>query len=1000
MNKTKKLLFTLLSLVFVICMFSVSASAATYKYNNQNLEVQTEGDWQYVILTEAALTDAEREMGVKAGDAYTTKYTGTAASVNVPNKLGGANVSFVGYQTFKGNTAVQTVTVGTSVKYISSEAFMDCSGLQQVLISQNVTGINNNAFRNCTALKTVTFHKDIKLTNINEGAFYNCKSLNKFNIPATVTTIGNYAFRKCDSLLEITIPDSVTDLGAAAFIECASLATVTIGKGVKEIKTIRDAWNDHGVENAGVSKSEHGTFERCISLTTVNFGESIEKISMDSFAGCSLLSVELPESAKVVEQGAFMNCESLKNVDFGLGLREIGGQAFAYNYALEEVEMHNNLLSIGDLAFFRCNSLKKIVIPKSVISLGEGAFALCTSMTSANIGNGVTELKTKRDAWNDLGVTNQGTSKTEHGTFEGCSSLKEITFGNAITEIGQDCFAGTMLETISIPENIKIISTGAFCNCYSLKSVDFGNGVTTIGDLVFENDYSLSNVNIGKSVVSIGERTFANCDSLTKLDIPSNVTSLGAAMFLNCDNLENVVIGNGVTALNTKRDAWNDLRITNRGVSDSEHGTFEGCTKLSSITLGSGLIYIGMDTFAGTQITSLTVPSKVSELAEGAFAGATKLKDIYFTGNWAAKAGGRLFENVAPEYTVYYIKNKIGYGDLEYKKAEFAPITVSFDNNNDDVFAVTTDDQIMAPVGGYVIEPIIPAASGYRFVGWYKDSKCTNAWNFETDKVTKNTTLYAKWDDVNKVKPIRPEELTSDAVTGKTISLTWQAVDGATSYNVYVDGKKVNAKAVTTSSYTVENLKADTTYEIEVTAVNSKGESPKSLILAKRTGELSAADMIPVAPTEVKSGKITETDIEITWKAVDGATSYNVYVDGKKVTKTAVAETKYTIASLKAGTTYVIEVTAVNTVGESPKSKSISATTVAPKYNLGDVNNDGKITAADARFALRMSVKLEKPTEIQKLAADIDGNKNVTAADARIILRISVNLEKIDSYKK
>lgn len=76
-------------------------------------------------------------------------------------------------------------------------------------------------------------------------------------------------------------------------------------------------------------------------------------------------------------------------------------------------------------------------------------------------------------------------------------------------------------------------------------------------------------------------------------------------------------------------------------------GAFEGCVKLFSITLGSGIISIGQDTFAGTQITTLTVPAKVSTLAEGAFAGATKLKDIYFTGNWASNVGGRLFENIA-----------------------------------------------------------------------------------------------------------------------------------------------------------------------------------------------------------------------------------------------------------------------------------------------------------------------------------------------------------------
>ncbi len=60
---------------------------------------------------------------------------------------------------------------------------------------------------------------------------------------------------------------------------------------------------------------------------------------------------------------------------------------------------------------------------------------------------------------------------------------------------------------------------------------------------------------------------------------------------------------------------------------------------------------------------------------------------------------------------------------------------------------------------------------------------------------------------------------------------------------------------------------------------------------------------------------------------------------------------------------------------------------------LGDVNKDGKITAADARLALRMSAKLEPVTEYALKAADWDGNGKITAADARKILRKSAKLE-------
>lgn len=66
-----------------------------------------------------------------------------------------------------------------------------------------------------------------------------------------------------------------------------------------------------------------------------------------------------------------------------------------------------------------------------------------------------------------------------------------------------------------------------------------------------------------------------------------------------------------------------------------------------------------------------------------------------------------------------------------------------------------------------------------------------------------------------------------------------------------------------------------------------------------------------------------------------------------------------------------------------------------PDYLLADVDGDGKISASDARLALRRSVGLEKFAEGSRefLAADADKDKKVTAADARLILRASVGLE-------
>ena len=74
--------------------------------------------------------------------------------------------------------------------------------------------------------------------------------------------------------------------------------------------------------------------------------------------------------------------------------------------------------------------------------------------------------------------------------------------------------------------------------------------------------------------------------------------------------------------------------------------------------------------------------------------------------------------------------------------------------------------------------------------------------------------------------------------------------------------------------------------------------------------------------------------------------------------------------------------------------------------NLGDVDGNGKIESADARLALRASVKLENYKEGSDAfkASDVDGNSKVESSDARTILRLSVQLENMkdirDKYGK
>ena len=79
----------------------------------------------------------------------------------------------------------------------------------------------------------------------------------------------------------------------------------------------------------------------------------------------------------------------------------------------------------------------------------------------------------------------------------------------------------------------------------------------------------------------------------------------------------------------------------------------------------------------------------------------------------------------------------------------------------------------------------------------------------------------------------------------------------------------------------------------------------------------------------------------------------------------------------------------------APSSSDMSTepSTEKKQYKKGDLNNDGRITSADARIALRIAAKLQTANEMQLIAGNVNGDDKITASDARIILRVAAQLE-------
>lgn len=74
--------------------------------------------------------------------------------------------------------------------------------------------------------------------------------------------------------------------------------------------------------------------------------------------------------------------------------------------------------------------------------------------------------------------------------------------------------------------------------------------------------------------------------------------------------------------------------------------------------------------------------------------------------------------------------------------------TISFDSQGG-----SSVISVSVKVGDKVTKPNNPEKTGYVFSGWYKEASCVNEWNFETETVLEDTTLYAKWTVVDNPTP-------------------------------------------------------------------------------------------------------------------------------------------------------------------------------------------------------------------------------------------------------
>ena len=87
--------------------------------------------------------------------------------------------------------------------------------------------------------------------------------------------------------------------------------------------------------------------------------------------------VEIGEGVTSIGSYAFSNCYSLASITIPEGVTSIDSHAFSDCYSLASITIPENVTSIGSYAFSNCYPLASVVIPESVKSIGYTAFGSC-----------------------------------------------------------------------------------------------------------------------------------------------------------------------------------------------------------------------------------------------------------------------------------------------------------------------------------------------------------------------------------------------------------------------------------------------------------------------------------------------------------------------------------------------------------------------------------------------------------------------------------------------
>ena len=544
---------------------------------NDRFQTQDGFFWKVIGYDEVQLIEDQN----KASD-YGANYADLTGDVVIPSTVeyGGKTfrVTSIGYQAFRSNQGITSVTIPEGVTDVGYSAFFMCMKLAKVSLPDSLEYVDTYAFN--TFIATEFDRVPANLKWIGESAFQQAK-IDTLDLPEGLTHIGNKAFY-LSAVKSLSLPESVTEYGDYIFYGCENLSYVELPGNMKE--------------------TPEGIFWNCTSLKRISLPQGLTKIGNASFYGSGLERITLPDTVTEIDDWAFAWLTNMKTIDIPDSVETIGFSAYIYAAGVETIRLGAGVTSVGKDAFHTWN-----------VDLGEAPVmqvqteAAATALRRSGYGQEILLDGVPYTGYNGVSFTD--------GTF----SYMPISD----TEVQVVGFNDQTGETeITMPAEV-------YC-----EGDDRTYTVTSVNDKVFFQNQSIYKLHLPDTLTDLGERAFDQMFNVCEVNIPQNLENVGyqAMGYLGWDgksiglefNKDLVLeVPGTIEFMDECAFAGNQhgAIVVGEGLTEIGDYAFTGCYNATSLTLPSTLERIGLNAFQDcTSLTSVELPDSVTYIDDNAFA--------------------------------------------------------------------------------------------------------------------------------------------------------------------------------------------------------------------------------------------------------------------------------------------------------------------------------------------------------------------------------------------